>query len=123
MISPLLVLNRPGKGRIAMLMSDHIWLWARGFEGGGPHTQLLRRLGHWLMKEPELDEEALRAKAIGNRLVIERQTMGDTPGPSSTHYAGGEKRSNWNLQTEVMACLWPSTRQKPSAFIGPQMEN
>ena len=77
---PLLVLNRPGKGRIAMLMSDHIWLWARGFEGGGPHTQLLRRLGHWLMKEPELDEEALRAKAIGNKLVIERQTMGDNPG-------------------------------------------
>ncbi|MGI9364744.1 MAG: hypothetical protein ACR2O8_06140 [Rhizobiaceae bacterium] len=77
---PLLILNRPGKGRIAMLMSDHVWLWARGFEGGGPHTQLLRRLGHWLMKEPELDEEALRAKSVGNRLVVERQTMGDDPG-------------------------------------------
>ncbi|MGI9357303.1 MAG: hypothetical protein ACR2PF_19375 [Rhizobiaceae bacterium] len=77
---PLLVLNRPGEGRIAMLMSDHVWLWARGFEGGGPHTQLLRRLGHWLMKEPELDEEALRATAIGNRVTIERQTMGDAPG-------------------------------------------
>ena len=78
---PLLVLNRPGKGRIAMLMSDHVWLWARGFEGGGPHTQLLRRLGHWLMKEPELDEEALRAKSIGSKLLIERQTMGSDPGP------------------------------------------
>jgi hypothetical protein len=77
---PLLVLNRPGKGRIAMLMSDHVWLWARGFEGGGPHTQLLRRLGHWLMKEPELDEEALRAEAVGNKLIVERQTMGDDPG-------------------------------------------
>ena len=77
---PLLVLNRPGKGRIAMLMSDHVWLWARGFEGGGPHTQLLRRLGHWLMKEPELDEEALRANAKGEVLRIERQTMGDDPG-------------------------------------------
>ncbi|MEE9314879.1 MAG: hypothetical protein V3V02_09535 [Rhizobiaceae bacterium] len=77
---PLLILNRPGKGRIAMLMSDHIWLWARGFEGGGPHTKLLRRLGHWLMKEPELDEEALRAKSVGNKVIIERQTMGDNPG-------------------------------------------
>ena len=77
---PLLVLDRPGEGRIAMLMSDHVWLWARGFEGGGPHTQLLRRLGHWLMKEPELDEEALRAKSIGNRLIVTRQTMGDDPG-------------------------------------------
>lgn len=79
--TPLLVLNRPGEGRIAMLMSDHVWLWARGFEGGGPHTQLLRRLGHWLMKEPDLDEEALTASAQGNVLTIKRQTMGDTPPP------------------------------------------
>lgn len=78
--NPLLVLNRPGEGRVAMLMSDHVWLWARGFEGGGPHTQMLRRLGHWLMKEPELDEEALRASAKGNKMRIERQTMGDQPG-------------------------------------------
>ncbi|MFD0915779.1 hypothetical protein ACFQ14_05105 [Pseudahrensia aquimaris] len=78
--NPLLVLNRPGEGRVAILMSDHVWLWARGFEGGGPHTQMLRRLGHWLMKEPELDEEALRASASGNTLRIERQTMGDQPG-------------------------------------------
>ena len=78
---PLLVLDRPGEGRIAMLMSDHVWLWARGFEGGGPHTQLLRRLGHWLMKEPELDEEAMRAEAVGNRITVQRQTMGDDPGP------------------------------------------
>ncbi|MEM8749493.1 MAG: hypothetical protein AAGF28_04285 [Pseudomonadota bacterium] len=77
---PLLVLNRPGEGRIAMLMSDHVWLWARGFEGGGPHTALLRRVAHWLMKEPELDEEALTANAQGNRLLIKRQTMGDQPG-------------------------------------------
>ncbi len=78
--TPLLILNRPGEGRIAMLMSDHVWLWARDFEGGGPHSQLLRRLGHWLMKQPDLDEEALRAHAKGNKLVVERQTMGDDPG-------------------------------------------
>ena len=72
-------------------MSDHVWLWARGFEGGGPHTQLLRRLGHWLMKEPELDEEALRATAIGNRVTIERQTMGDTPGSLDLVTPTGEK--------------------------------
>ena len=88
---PLLVLNRPGEGRIAMLMSDHVWLWARGFEGGGPHTQLLRRLGHWLMKEPELDEEALRARAIGNSVTIDRQTMGDTPGSLDLVTPTGEK--------------------------------
>ncbi|MEO0547107.1 MAG: hypothetical protein AAF035_09170 [Pseudomonadota bacterium] len=80
---PLLVLNRPGEGRIALLNSDHVWLWARGFEGGGPHSQLLRRLGHWLMKEPELDEEALRAEANANQITIRRQTMGDEPGDAT----------------------------------------
>src|SRR5262245_28759611 len=56
---PLLVLSRQGQGRMAMLLSDHGWLWARGFEGGGPQTELLRRLAHWLMKEPDLEEENL----------------------------------------------------------------
>src|SRR5277367_2152434 len=74
---PLLVLSREGEGRVALLLSDHIWLWARGFEGGGPHLDLLRRLSHWLMKEPELDEEALRLTVSGHNLVVQRQTMAD----------------------------------------------
>ena len=77
---PLLVLSRVDKGRVALLLSDQLWLWARGFEGGGPHLDLLRRLAHWLMKEPELEEEALRATARGKALTIERQSLkGDVP--------------------------------------------
>jgi hypothetical protein len=75
---PLLVLSREGEGRVALLLSDHIWLWARGFEGGGPHLDLLRRLSHWLMKEPDLEEEALRLNVTGHNLVVRRQTMADT---------------------------------------------
>jgi hypothetical protein len=75
---PLLVLSREGEGRVALLLSDHIWLWARGFEGGGPHLDLLRRLSHWLMKEPDLEEEALRLKMTGRNLVVQRQTMADS---------------------------------------------
>ncbi len=78
---PLLVLNREGEGRVALLLSDHAWLWARGFEGGGPHVDLLRRLGHWLMQEPDLEEEALRASARAGELTVERQTMADTTEP------------------------------------------
>jgi hypothetical protein len=74
---PLLVLDRKTKGRVALLLSDHAWLWARGFEGGGPHTDLLRRLSHWLMKEPDLEEERLIASAKGLKLTIERRTMED----------------------------------------------
>jgi hypothetical protein len=74
---PLLVLSREGEGRVALLLSDHIWLWARGYENGGPHLDLLRRLSHWLMKQPELEEEALRLVMRGKDLSVERQTMAD----------------------------------------------
>jgi hypothetical protein len=77
---PLLVLSREGEGRVALLLSDHIWLWARGYEGGGPHLDLLRRLSHWLMKQPDLEEEALRLVAHGRELTVERQSMADSIG-------------------------------------------
>src|SRR3546814_6421886 len=72
---PLLVLSRVGEGRVGQLLSDHIWLWARGFEGGGPHGELLRRTAHWLMKEPDLEENALRASVSGDELLVERQSL------------------------------------------------
>jgi len=72
---PLLVLSREGNGRVALLLTDQMWLWERGFEGGGPHLDLLRRLAHWLMKEPELEEEALRANVRGHVIEIERQSL------------------------------------------------
>lgn len=75
---PLLVLDRVGEGRIALMASDHAWLWSRGFEGGGPQLELLRRLAHWMMKEPELEEEALFASAEGQNMLITRRTLGDT---------------------------------------------
>lgn len=79
---PLLVLDRKGDGRVGMLLSDQGWLWARGYEGGGPHVQLYRRIAHWLMKEPELEEERLTADGRGMVLEIRRQTMRDDPGPA-----------------------------------------
>ncbi len=78
---PLLVLSRHGEGRVALLLSDHIWLWARGYEGGGPHLDLLRRLSHWLMKEPELEEERLVMTARGGEISIERRTMSESAEP------------------------------------------
>ena len=75
--SPLLQLARVEKGRVALLLSDQMWLWARGYDGGGPHLDLLRRLAHWLMKEPELEEEALRERARGHQLTLERQSLKD----------------------------------------------
>ncbi|WP_171229982.1 hypothetical protein [Ruegeria sp. HKCCA4008] len=87
---PLLVLDRVGEGRVAMLASDHAWLWSRGFEGGGPQLELLRRLAHWMMKEPELEEEALWAEANGQSMRIIRQTLGDDVGPVTVTRPNGE---------------------------------
>ena len=72
---PLLALRRHGEGRVAQILSDQIWLWSRGFEGGGPQAELLRRIAHWLMKEPALEEEALTATIVDNRLEIERRSL------------------------------------------------
>ena len=87
---PLLVLDRVGKGRIAELMSDQTWLWARGFEGGGPQAELLRRLAHWLMKEPELEAENLSAQIIGDRLRITRRTMAQQTPPVTLTMPSGK---------------------------------
>ena len=87
---PLLVLSHQDKGRVAQLLSDQGWLWARGYEGGGPQTELLRRLAHWLMKEPDLEEEALTGHQQGNNLVIERRTMGDSADPVTVTLPSGQ---------------------------------
>jgi hypothetical protein len=89
---PLLILDRKGKGRVALLTSDQAWLWARGYEGGGPHSTLLRRLSHWLMKEPDLEEERLIASAEGLRVTLERHSMEDKVGPVTLSAPGGETR-------------------------------
>ena len=75
---------------MALLLSDHAWLWARGYDGGGPHTDLLRRLAHWLMKEPDLEEERLLASAKGLKLSIERRSMEESVPEVQVSAPGGE---------------------------------
>ncbi|MBI1394064.1 MAG: hypothetical protein GC152_15130 [Alphaproteobacteria bacterium] len=86
---PLLVLDRVQAGRVGAILSDHVWLWARGFDGGGPHAELLRRTAHWLMKEPELEEERLTLREAAGALVIRRRTLSETAPPSQVEMPGG----------------------------------
>ena len=88
---PLMLLSHYGEGRVALMLSDQAWLWARGYDGGGPQTELLRRLAHWLMKEPELEEEALAGRQDGRNLIIERRTMADEAGPVTVTTPSGQK--------------------------------
>ena len=88
---PLLVLNRVGEGRVALLASDHAWLWSRGFEGGGPQLELLRRLAHWLMKEPELEEESLWAEPDGQTMRIIRRTLSEDAGEVTVTSPSGKE--------------------------------
>jgi hypothetical protein len=88
---PLLILNRIGEGRVSLLASDHSWLWDRGYEGGGPQLELLRRLAHWMMKEPELEEEALWVEPTGQTMRIIRRTLDlETGDVTITHPDGTE---------------------------------
>lgn len=86
---PLLVLARAGQGRTAILLSDQSWLWARGYQGGGPHGEMFRRVAHWLMGEPELDEERLSASAFNGQLVADRTTLADAPPPLELEWPSG----------------------------------
>lgn len=90
---PLLVLDRVGDGRIALLASDQAWLWDRGFEGGGPQLELLRRLAHWMMKEPELEEEAIWAEPTGQTMRIIRRTLDDSVGDAVVTTPSGDEVS------------------------------
>jgi hypothetical protein len=79
--NPLLVLDRVGQGRVAQVLSDQIWLWARGHDGGGPYAELVRRTAHWLMKEPELEEERLELVLDGQQAVLKLTSLSDAPAP------------------------------------------
>src|SRR6187551_17095 len=124
---PLLLLSRFGEGRVALLLSDHIWLWARGFEGGGPHLDLLRRTSHWLMKQPDLDEEALRLSSAGKDLVVNRQTMADEVAPITVTTPSGQTRTLtpdkaepgvWKAVTQANELgLWRATDGKLTALV------
>jgi hypothetical protein len=124
---PLLVLAREGEGRVALLLSDHIWLWARGFEGGGPHLDLLRRLSHWLMKEPDLEEEALRLIVRGHELLVRRQTMSDEVSPVTLTSPSGttstlklvpKEPGAWEaIATASELGLWRATDGKLNALV------
>jgi hypothetical protein len=124
---PLLLLGREGEGRVALFLSDHIWLWARGFEGGGPYVDLLRRLSHWLMKQPELEEEALRLVVHGRELLVRRQTMADEvadvtltspSGKASTLQLAATEPGVWerSVQTSELG-LWRATDGKLTALV------
>ncbi len=103
---PLLTLDRVEEGRVALLASDHAWLWHRGYEGGGPQLELLRRLAHWMMKEPELEEEALTAQAEGQTITITRRTLETETGSVEVTAPDGSTR-------EVML-----SEVSPGRFVG-----
>ena len=103
--APLLLLDRVGAGRVALLLSDQIWLWARGHDGGGPQAELMRRIAHWLMKQPDLEENALEAhiepgivgpgtgQAGGRLLVTRRSLAAASPVEVTVIDPAGERRA------------------------------
>jgi len=91
--APLFVIDKVNDGRVAMLMSDQAWLWAKGHDGGGPYREMFRRTAHWLMGEPDLDAEVLHATSEDGRLKIERRSLNDVTGPVTVIYPNGTKKT------------------------------
>ncbi|UMM63600.1 DUF7408 domain-containing protein [Aristophania vespae] len=91
--TPLLAIRHDDKGRVAQILSDQIWLWSRGGSGGGPQKELLRRLSHWLMKEPDLEGERLKARLDDHKIIVDRYSltphdflMADISSPLGEHF-------------------------------------
>ncbi|MGA1343031.1 MAG: hypothetical protein ACO33A_08305 [Hyphomonas sp.] len=93
---PLLIVDRVEKGRVGMLMSDQIWLWASGHDGGGPFAELIRRMVHWMMKEPELEERRLSIRTEDGKASVELRTLLDSAPPLQIETPEGDTLSpNW----------------------------
>src|ERR1700751_5788442 len=124
---PLLLLSRFGEGRVALLLSAHIWVWSRGYEGGGPHIDLLRRMSHWLMKQPDLEEEALRLLVHGREITVQRQTMAETvapvvltspPGPQRNLTLDQAEPGVWRKAVDATELgLWRATDGKLTTLV------
>ncbi|WP_043834402.1 membrane protein [Muricoccus aerilatus] len=132
--NPLLQLDRVGEGRVALLLSDQIWLWSRGHNGGGPQAELLRRIAHWLMREPELEEEDLTASIAQGRLTVTRRSLADAPPPEITVTAPDgtrtrhtpERREGGRAVVELPATragVWSATDGARTAFAAAEAAN
>lgn len=91
--TPLFIIDRVADGRVAMLMSDQAWLWAKGHKGGGPYREMFRRTAHWLLGEPDLDAETLSARGENGQLIVERRTLDEAPSEAEVIYPNGETRT------------------------------
>ncbi|SFL00516.1 hypothetical protein [Falsiroseomonas stagni] len=132
--TPLMVLDRVGEGRVALMLSDHIWLWSRGHDGGGPQQELLRRIAHWTMKEPELEEEDLTARIDQGHLTVVRRSLEAGPPPEITITApdgsitrrAAEARGGGRAVVEmpaVQAGVWQAADGRRTAFAAAEAPN
>jgi len=71
--NPLLITDKVGKGRVAVLTSDNIWLWSKYPSSKGVYSDLQRKLAHWLMKEPELEEGYIKITRKDKALKISQR--------------------------------------------------
>lgn len=91
--APLLVVDKVGKGRSALLLSDQAWLWSRSQSGSGPYNELFRRLAHWLMGEPDLEAERLITRIEDGQLSISHFSLGNKAGSAKILFPDGQTQN------------------------------
>jgi len=124
---PLLVLDEVGEGRVAVLSSDNIWLWAKGQKTAGPYNELLRNLAHWLMKEPELEEDYIKAEASGYTITVSQRDIGPeakivqmtTPAGETSDVALTTEADGWMTATRTVEQngIYRFSNSKREAFV------
>ena len=82
---------------------------ARHQAGAGDAFELLRRLAYWLMKEPDLEENDLRAAVEGDRLIVARQSLEPDDRPITVTLPDGTTQSLTHVAPVVT---------RPDGFIG-----
>jgi len=87
---PLVVLSREGKGRVGMLLTDQLWLWARvsrrrpACRSDAPHGPLAD-------EGARTRRGSLRATASGHEILVERQSLKDETPPVTVTAPSGAR--------------------------------
>lgn len=94
---PLLSIKKIDKGRISQIYSHNIWIWKNNILNPGPYRELIKNLAHWLMKEPELEEDELKVSIKGKKVFIKKTIFKENDIKNSSVFIYGPQNNKEKL--------------------------
>lgn len=94
---PLLTIKEAGKGRVAVLASDNIWLWSKSTPEGqsrGPYMPLIGNVIDWLTREPDMNPGYLKADPVaGGKIRVSLRPAENQDTTVSVNYPDGAENN------------------------------